>query len=187
MIKKNNKTAIHMASARASDNGIVPGQIKTDAESNEITAIPELIKTLEIEDCIVTIDAMGCQKNIAETIVDKGAELFSQDYLKTGIKNPTVDSYETTDGDHGRNDTKLFSHAVRSHRGIENSLHWVLDISFREDKSRIRKGNAPENFAVLRHMALNPLKGESSLKKIIRAKRLKAGRDNNYLAEVLCA
>ena len=65
-----------MASARASDNGIVPGQIKTDAESNEITAIPELIKTLEIEDCIVTIDAMGCQKNIAETIVDKGAELF---------------------------------------------------------------------------------------------------------------
>ena len=74
MIKKNNKTAIHMVSARASDNGIVPGQIKTDAESNEITAIPELIKTLEIEDCIVTIDAMGCQKNIAETIVDKGAE-----------------------------------------------------------------------------------------------------------------
>ena len=72
--KKNNKTAIHMVSARASDNGIVPGQIKTDAESNEITAIPELIKTLEIEDCIVTIDAMGCQKNIAETIVDKGAE-----------------------------------------------------------------------------------------------------------------
>jgi len=85
------------------------------------------------------------------------------------------------------NDTKLFSHAVRIHRGIENSLHWVLDISFREDKSRIRKGNAPENFAVLRHMALNLLKGESSLKKSIRAKRLKAGRDNNYLAEVLCA
>ena len=86
-----------------------------------------------------------------------------------------------------KNDTKLFSHAVRSHRGIENSLHWVLDISFREDKSRIRKGNAPENFAVLRHMALNPLKGESLLEKIIRARRLKAGRDNNYLAEVLCA
>ena len=197
---------------------------------------------------------MGCQKNIAETIIDKGAdyvlalkgnqskrhddvELFFQDYLKTDIKNPAVDSYETTDGDHGRieirrywttsdinwlqgkeswksintigmvqrerqvgedisietsyyissieNDTKLFSHAVRSHWGIENSLHWVLDISFREDESRIRKDNAPENFAVLRHMALNLLKRETSLKKSIKAKRLKAGWDNDYLAKVL--
>lgn len=193
---------------------------------------------------------MGCQKNIAETIINKGADyvlalkgnqsklyddvkLFFQDYLKTDINN----QYETTDGDHGRieirlywttsdikwlqgkeswknintigmvqrerqvgedisieksyyissmeNDTKLFSHAVRSHWGIENSLHWVLDISFREDESRIRKENASENFAVLRHMALNLLKRETSLKKSIKAKRLKAGWDNNYLAKIL--
>jgi predicted transposase YbfD/YdcC len=252
--KKNGKAAIHMVSAWASANGIVLGQIKIDEKSNEITAIPELIKALEIEGCIVTIDAMGCQKNIAETIIDKGADyvlalkgnqsklhddvkLFFQDYLKTDNNNPAVDSYETTDGDHGRieirrywttsdinwlqgkeswknintigmvqrerqvgedisietsyyissigNDTKLFSQAVRSHWGIENSLHWVLDISFREDESRIRKDNAPENFAVLRHMALNLLKTETSLRKSIKAKRLKAGWDNDYLAKVL--
>ncbi len=254
--KSNGKSAIHMVSAWASANGIVLGQIKTDEKSNEITAIPELIKTLEIEGCIVTIDAMGCQKNIAKTIIDKGADyvlalkdnqstlhdnvkLFFQHYVKTDINNAAFEFYQTTDGGHGRvgirrywstsdinwlqgkeawkniniigmvererhvgddisietsyyissieNDAKRFSHAVRSHWGIENSLHWVLDVSFREDESRIRKDNGPQNFAVLRHMALNLLKRETSLKKSIKSKQLRAGWDNHYLAKVLNA
>lgn len=254
--KSNGKSAIHMVSAWASANGIVLGQIKTDEKSNEITAIPELIKTLEIEGCIITIDAMGCQKNIAKTIIDKGAdyvlalkdnqrtlhdnvELFFQDYLKNNTNHSAIDFYQSTDGDHGRieirkywttsdinwlqgketwknintigmvqrerhvgddisietsyyissieNDAKRFSHAARSHWSIENSLHWVLDVSFREDESRIRKDNAPQNFAVLRHMALNLLKRETSLKKSVKSKQLRAGWDNDYLAKVLNA
>ena len=252
--KSNGKSAIHMVSAWASANGIVLGQVKTDEKSNEITAIPELIKTLQIEGCIVTIDAMGCQKNISKTIIDKGAdyvlalkenqgtlhdnvELFFQDYLNSATNQPTFDFYQSTDGDHGRieirkywttsdiiwlqgkeswknlktigmvqrerhvgddisietsyyissieNDAQRFGHAVRSHWGIENSLHWVLDVSFREDESRIRKDNAPQNFAVLRHMALNLLKTETSLKKSVKSKQLRAGWDNDYLAKVL--
>lgn len=251
--KSNCKSAIHMVSAWASANGLVLGQIKTDEKSNEITAIPELIKTLEIEGCIVTIDAMGCQKNIAKTIIDKGAdyvlalkdnqgtlhdnvELFFQDYLSNAAHLPVCDFYQSTDGDHGRveirkywtlsdinwlqgkecwqklttigmvqrerhlgedisletsyyissieNDAKRFSNAVRRHWSIENSLHWVLDVSFREDESRIRKEHAPENFAVLRHMALNLLKKETSLKKSIKSKQLRAGWDNNYLTKI---
>ena len=85
------------------------------------------------------------------------------------------------------NDAKRFAHAVRNHWGIENSLHWVLDVSFREDESRIRKENAPQNFAVLRHMALNLLKKETSLKKSIKSKQLRAGWDNKYLQKVLNA
>lgn len=253
--KSNGKSAIHIISAWASANGIVIGQRKTDDKSNEITAIPELLKLLEIEGCIITIDAMGCQKNIAETIVDKGAdyvfslkgnqgnlheniklyfEAYSEDELK---KDPSFDYNETVDGDHGKietrrywttseidwlqgkenwrnlktvcmvhrerifdekiesetsyyigsikNDAKNFSHAIRSHWGIENSLHWVLDVSFREDESRIRKDNAPENFAVLRHIALNMIKKETSLKKSVKSKRLRAGWDNDYLLKVL--
>jgi predicted transposase YbfD/YdcC len=215
-----------------------------------------LIKTLEIQGCIVTIDAMGCQKNIAKTIIDKGADyvlalkdnqatlhdnvkLFFQDHLNSTCNRGACDFYQSTDGDHGRieirkywttsdidwlqgkeswknlntigmvqrerhvgdnisieisyyicsieNDARRFSHAVRGHWGIENSLHWVLDVSFREDESRIRKDNAPENFAVLRHMALNLLKRETSLKKSVKSKQLRAGWDNNYLTKVLNA
>ncbi len=83
------------------------------------------------------------------------------------------------------NNAENFAYAVRSHWAIENSLHWVLDVSFREDESRIRKDNAPENFAVLRHIALNMIKKETSLKKSIKSKRLRAGWDNNYLLKVL--
>lgn len=250
----NAKSAIHMVSAWACANGLVIGQIKTEEKSNEITAIPELLRLLELEGCIVTIDAMGCQKNIAETIVCKNADyvfslkgnqsnlhddvkLFFQTQKETNFKDVSLDYYESVDADHGKielrrywttseidwlqgkenfrklqticmvererqfadktesetsyyigsigEDAKNFAHAVRSHWAVENSLHWVLDVSFREDESRIRKGNAPENFAVLRHIALNMIKKESSLKKSIKSKRLRAGWDNKYLLKVL--
>jgi predicted transposase YbfD/YdcC len=252
--KSNGKSTIHMVSAWASANGIVIGQRKTDDKSNEITTIPELLRMLEIKGCIVTIDAMGCQTKIAETIVGKGADyvlslkgnqgklhenikLFFQGHSKEDFKNPSFDFHETVDGDHGKieirrywttsdidwlqgkenwknleticmvererhfdekiesetsyyigsikNDAGSFGHAIRSHWGIENSLHWVLDVSFREDESRIRKENAPENFAVLRHIALNMIKKETSLKKSIKSKRLRAGWNNDYLLKIL--
>lgn len=252
--KSNGKSAIHMVSAWACANGLVIGQIKTEEKSNEITAIPQLLRTLEIEGCIVTIDAMGCQKIIAETIVEKNADyvislkgnqsnlhddvkLFFQTQKENNFKDVSLDYYETVDADHGKieirkywttsdigwlqgkekwkkleticmvqrerqfenktvseisyyigsieNNAENFAYAVRSHWAIENSLHWVLDVSFREDESRIRKDNAPENFAVLRHIALNMIKKETSLKKSIKSKRLRAGWDNNYLLKVL--
>jgi predicted transposase YbfD/YdcC len=252
--KRNGKSAIHMVSAWACANGIVLGQRKTEEKSNEITAIPELLNLLEIRGCIVTIDAMGCQKNIAGTIIDKGADyvfslkgnqggmhddvkLFFQEHQKENFKRASFDFHETVDGDHGRieirrywttsdinwlqgrenwrsmeticmvererqfddrveretsyyigsieSNAERFGHAIRSHWGIENSLHWVLDVSFREDESRIRKDNAPENFAVLRHIALNMVKKETSRKKSIKSKRLRAGWDNDYLLKVL--
>lgn len=253
--KSNGKSAIHMISAWACANGLVLGQSKTNEKSNEITAIPELLKMLEISGCIVTIDAMGCQKDICETIVAKGADyvlslkgnqgnfhddvrLFFQSQKQDSFKQVPFDYHETLDSEHGKIEVRRywttsaidwlqgkenwknlkticmvererqfadktesetsfyigsigdkaidFAHAVRSHWGIENSLHWVLDVSFREDDSRIRKGAAPENFAVLRHIALNMIKKETSLKKkSIKTKRLRAGWDNDYLLKVL--
>jgi predicted transposase YbfD/YdcC len=244
---------IHMVSAWAQENRMVLGQVKTEEKSNEITAIPELLKVIELEGCIVTIDAIGCQKAIANKIIGKKAdyvlglkgnqgnlhadvELFFQDCLASGFQDIPYDHYETVDGDHGRIETRRYwttsyidwlpegelwknlntivmvqrerrsdtrvstetsyyisslgsnakeiATAVRGHWSIENSLHWVLDIAFREDESRIRKGHAPENFAVLRHMALNLLKKEPS-RKSIRRKRLRAGWDKDYLIKIL--
>lgn len=254
--QSNGKAAIHMVSAWACANGIVLGQVKTDEKSNEITAIPQLLKMLEIEGCIVTIDAMGCQKRICETIVEKDADyVFSlkgnqghlhddvksyfQDQKQNDFKGVSFDYHESIDADHGKieirrywtvsqidwlqgkenwrnlaticmvererqfedkiesetsyyigsvaSNAKLFAQSVRDHWRVENSLHWVLDVSFREDESRIRKDNAPDNFAVLRHIALNMIKKETSLKKSIKAKRLRAGWDNNYLEKILSA
>ncbi len=246
---------IHMVSAWAQENRMVLGQVKTYEKSNEITAIPELLQVLALVGCIVTIDAMGCQKAIAGKIIDKGADyvlglkgnqgnlhadvkLFFQDCLASGFHDVDYNYYETVDGDHGRietrrywatsdiewlsdkplwknlrtivmverernldgevsvetgyyisslgNEIKQLASAIRGHWGIENSIHWVLDIAFREDESRIRKDHAPENFAVLRHMALNLMRKETSVKSIKR-KRLRAGWDNEYLVDILHA
>ena len=251
------KEAIHMVSAWSSANGLVLGQVKTDEKSNEISAIPELLKLLEISGCIVSIDAMGCQREIAKAIVDKGAdyvlslkqnqgnlyedvkELFDGAF-EFGFEDIDYDTYETVEKGHGRietrrcwaisdpqglsyirslsewknlnsvamvkaerrigdsvsvekryyisslkGDARQLLWAIRGHWGIENSLHWVLDIAFREDESRVRKDNSPENLAVLRHITLNLLKQEKSLKVGINAKRKRAGWDNDYLLKVL--
>lgn len=251
--RSNGKNPIHMVSAWASKLGIVLGQIKTDEKSNEITAIPELIKTIDIEAAIVTIDAMGCQKKIAANIVESKADyilalkenhpdllddikLFFDEQIQIQ-NNPALDCFETIEGDHGRIETRRYyicstidwlasahmwsklnsiamvqrqrqigdtiSHenayylssianqpkkiasAIRRHWRIENSLHWQLDVSFDEDHCRIRKGHAAENLAVLRHIALNLLKQEKSLKGGIKTKRLKAAWDDRYRAKVL--
>ena len=249
--KKGNKSAIHMVSAFAAANNLVIGQVKTNQKSNEITAIPELIKVLDIEDCIITIDAMGCQTKIAESIVNNGAdyilavkenqkELYANiiDTFRFAKAGKTV-SFEDVDIGHGRVETRVCSitnnldlltnfeawknisalvkidsqryikatgetqketryyisslekdakkigQAVRSHWGIENKLHWQLDVSFGEDKSRKRDRNAAENYSVVLRMALNLVKNEKSTKKSVRGKRLKAGWDDEYLLSLL--
>lgn len=252
--KSNDKKAIHMISAWASFNQVILGQLKTEEKSNEITAIPYLLKLLDISGCIITIDAMGTQKNIAKTIIDQGADyiLAVKDNHK-GLHEQAVlffDQIEemekqgygfqedtTVDGDHGRLETRRyvmtsdidwlqgrekwpgitslgmvqstreiqgqsslekryymssldcdaakFGAAVRSHWGIENSVHWVLDIAFREDESRVRKGSAPENFAAIRHIALNLLRNNKSFKGSVKTKRLNAAMDTDYLEAVV--
>jgi predicted transposase YbfD/YdcC len=249
------KKALQMVSAWASANGVVLGQMKVDDESNEITAIPELLNTLEIAGCIVTLDAIHCQTETVKTIVEKGADyvlpvkenqprlleaiqgLFDDpaemrwvecDYHKTVNKGhgrlEIRECWSTSDTDYLRHiatlaewrglqsiamvqaerrlgdettvtrryfisslqsDAEQLLHAVRTHWGIENKVHWVLDIAFREDDCRIRKGNGAENFAVLRHIALNLLRRETSAKCSLKGKRKKAAWDEQYLLKVL--
>jgi predicted transposase YbfD/YdcC len=250
---KNGQSAIHMVSAWASDNALVLGQVKTDQKSNEITAIPQLIELLDLSGCIVTIDAMGCQKEIARLIISKKADyvftlkenhgkLFHEvqnfflnaeannfqgasiNYCQTEAKNHgrleirrywitdqiaelnntgpwkglqsigMVESQRTVNGETSierrffisslENNVQLFAKAVRQHWGIENNVHWVLDIGFREDESRIRTGHAPENMAVLRHISLNVLRSDNA-RLGIKNKRLKAARSTDYLAKLL--
>jgi predicted transposase YbfD/YdcC len=249
------KNAIYMVSAWASENRLVLGQAKVDDKSNEITAIPHLLDLLEISGCIVTTDAMGCQKRIAQKAIEKEADYMldvkgNQEGLHTAIQElfqfaegegfVDCDYHKTVDKGHGRiesrecwttsapdylwylpdradwaglrtivmlkserrvgqkttieyrhfissleSDARQALKAVRTHWGIENKVHWVLDIAFREDDSRVRKGNAAQNLAVLRHVALNLLKQEATTKCGIKAKRLKAGWDQDYLLKVL--
>jgi predicted transposase YbfD/YdcC len=245
--------AIHMVSAWATENGVVLGQRKVDDKSTEITAIPQLLEVLALRGCIVTIDAMGCQRAIAQKIVERGAdyvlalkgnqptlEQAVERFFVTGPKAKThranCDSFEQTEQGHGRLETRCywisaeleaeltaaawpglrsiglveaartlagettveqrfyltslqpdalrFAHAVRNHWGIENGLHWTLDVTFHEDQSRLRAGHGPENFAVLRHIALNLLRQEPSPKSIPR-KRLACALDPDYLLKVL--
>src|SRR4030095_9614281 len=247
------KRAIHMVSAWATENGVVLGQRKVDTKSNEITAIPELLALLALKGCIVTIDAMGCQRAIAEKIVAQGADYVlalkgNQPTLEQAVEGffvsgPEADThrrqseyYEQSEQGHGRVETRCawiradldaelqaaawpglrsigmvqasrtlagensveprfyltslpptapqFAQAVRKHWRIENQLHWTLDVTFREDQSRLRRGHGAENFAVLRHIALNLLRQEPRTKSLPR-KRLACALNPDYLLKVL--
>jgi predicted transposase YbfD/YdcC len=251
--KGTGKRAIHMVSAWASENGVVLGQRKVDTKSNEITAIPELLDLLALKGCIVTIDAMGCQRTIAQKIVEHGADYVlalkgNQPTLEQAVESFFVtgpeakahrtqsEYHEQTEQGHGRVETRCawinadleaelraagwpglqsigmveatrtlggktsveprfylsslppdaeqFAQAVRKHWGIENQLHWSLDVTFREDQSRLRTGHGAENFAVLRHLALNLLRQEPSAKSLPR-KRLACALNPDYLLTVL--
>ena len=248
---------IHLVSAWASAQSVALGQLKVADHSNEIPAIPQLLEVLAISGCIVTTDAMGCHTQIAQTIIDCGADyllalkayqkelyedvkLLFDGILDKRLPDVETDTAQTIDADHGRIETRTATvisdpvlidplrrsenfvnlntvvevtahreyntestiksryyisslthdaaqllEAIRTHWSIENSCHWVLDVGFNEDACRIRKNNGSENFAILRRIALNLLKGEKSTKLGVANKRLKAAWDNDYLITVL--
>lgn len=251
------KSAIHMVSAWATTQRLVLAQTQVDEKSNEITALPLLLRQLALAGCIVTIDAMGCQTAIARQIVEQGGDyvlalkgnqgtlaedvaLLFTDGRATQFAGMAHDTHVTTEKDHGRLEirrhwtlydpaslahlnpqdkwaglravglveeerrvgthvstecryyilsrpltARAFGAAVRAHWGIETRVHWILDVAFREDESRIRTDHSPANMAILRHMALNLLTQERSAKVGTKAKRLKAGWDPAYLLTVL--
>jgi len=247
------QSPIHLVSAFASEAGIVLGQIKTREKSNEITAIPELLKWLDVRGAIVTIDAMGCQKAIAEKIIDKGGDYLlalkgNQSSLHEDVRLhfeqtapaslARMSRTESVDKGHGRievrqcrvstdidwlrelhpewknlgsivaidserligdtttRETRYFISsslasapqmlaAVRLHWGIENQLHWVLDMSFGEDQSRIRKDNAPTNVAIIRHAALNMIRQAQKKRVSVKRMRKAAGWDDSVLTDIL--
>jgi predicted transposase YbfD/YdcC len=251
------KEAIHMVSAWAVDSGLVLGQIKVDDKSNEITAIPELLRWLDLKGCTVSIDAMGCQKEIAKQIIaqqgnyvlalkgnqekleERTQVLFAHAQTRAG-REMEGDQARQVGKEHGRHekrlcetlatrewlyyldpdgawpnlqtvarvtaertldgktsvDTRYFIsslpcnaplllQSIRDHWGVENGLHWVLDVAFREDDSRVRKGHGAQNFSLLRRLALNLLRQDHSTKAGVKAKRRKAGWDEVYLAHIL--
>ncbi len=249
----------YIVSAWAAKNGLVLGQVKVDEKSNEITAIPKLLQVLELEGCVVTIDAMGCQKEIAGKIKEAGADYvlalkgnhatvhsemreYMDDVIPPGSDKHTplpdgMDFYETIEKDHGRieirrywhtedidwfedkklwsglksvgmvesirdindevsmerrlylssleTEAKRFGQAVRGHWGVENPLHWSLDVTFGEDQSRARTKFAAQNLATLRRIALNILKKDNSKKLPVRRKRRVAVLDDNYLKALI--
>jgi predicted transposase YbfD/YdcC len=254
--KASGRAAIHMVSAWCETNHVVLGQLATDAKSNEITAIPRLLEMLDIKDCVVTIDAMGCQKDIAETIVQgeghyvlavKDNQPSLHDVVQStfdeltgrGIPGVSYDFHEHIDAGHGRIETRriwttgwtdwwsgradwaglrsfvciqslrqvngqtsmerryyisdldgtdaraMLGH-IRGHWGIENKLHWSLDVTFREDTLRNRIGHSAENFSRIRRLALSLLRKEKGCKVGAKGKRMKACMDQDYLIKVLC-
>lgn len=247
---------LHIVSAWSASHQLVLGQKKVNKKSNEVTAIPALLELLEIEKSIITIDAMGCQKEIAALIIKKKGDYLlalkgNQKLLHKDVKDwfelarkeefagREHSYYQQIEGGHHRvekrqiwtvavselpslhnqslwtglktvvmvvserrlwnktttevrfylsslaSNAEKISQAIRSHWGIENSLHWTLDVTFSEDKSRIRKDNSPENFALLRRLAINLLKQEKGFKGSLKMKRYLAGMDNNYLVQIL--
>jgi predicted transposase YbfD/YdcC len=248
------KSAIHMVSAWATANHISLGQVVVDEKSNEITAIPKLLEILELAGALVTIDAMGCQTEIAQQIVAAGADYclavkgnqptlhegivkFFDDHMEDDFARTSVRRHETNERGHGRQETRhyficplpddlpdrsrwtglkaigivisstqragkdcgdvryyvlskylaarRFAEAVRGHWGIENRLHWQLDVTFQEDQCRVRQGHADANFSILRRAALGLLKNEPTAKIGIKNKRLSAGWNDTYLEKVL--
>jgi predicted transposase YbfD/YdcC len=255
----------YVVSAWAESNNLVLGQLKVEEKSNEITALPELLRVLELAGCIVTVDAMGCQKKIAKEIIEadadyvlalKGNQEIVHQEVKTFLDSTVAEqkkqrpkgalvpkevvalkSCQTMEKDHGRLETRsyyqsdcldwfvdkikweglrsvgmvesvreldgkttverryflsslkldveTFARAVRGHWGVENKLHWVMDVCFREDQSRARQGYAAENLATLRRLALNLLKREKTKKRGIRGKQLNACWHHPYLLRLL--
>lgn len=251
--KRTGQAPIHIVSAFAARQRLVLGQIKVAEKSNEINAIPKLLELLAIEGAIVTIDAMGCQREIAQKIVEKKAdyvlalkgnqgtlredvELFVAEQEAVGFKDSKISREQTVDGDHGRIETRtitvihdvawlqqrhnwpglnalvivdsvretgdkvererrfyitslllvasMMAPVVRAHWAIENSLHWVMDMVFRDDECRVRTDHAPANFCTIKHMAQNLIRlapGKTSL----RQKRMAAGWDDDFLAKLI--
>ena len=253
--KRGTKEAIHMVSAFAARQRLVLGQVKVSDKSNEIVAIPALLEMLAIEGAIVTIDAMGCQRDIAAKIVAKKAdyvlaikgnqgtlrediELFATEQKAKGFRDTTVSRHETVDGDHGRIETRTYTAfhdvawlqerhewpglqgfimvestreigdkieretrfyitsllwfaaqlapVVRGHWTIENSLHWILDMIFRDDECRVSTNHAPANFTTIKHMALNLIRRAPG-KDSFRLKRKIAAWDDEFLASLIAA
>ena len=229
-------------------------QTKTDEKSNEITAIPKLIDSIDVTGSIVSIDAAGCQKNIAEKLIESGADYlialkgnqgnlhnevskFLSSIRDQNVYGENIDKSETVGKGHGRiekrvcltsTDTLLlptthpwkglqtvimieaqrvlgekssverryyissakrsaqeFNELIRGHWGVENQLHWVLDVGFREDQCRVRAGFAAENYATLRHIALNLIKQDKTRKGGIKSKRMQAGWDHDFLLSLI--
>ena len=252
---KNSKAPIHMVSAFAARQRVVLAQMKVDEKSNEIVAIPALLDLMDVEGAVITIDAMGCQRAIADKIIGKKAdyvlalkgnqgtmrddvELFVDEQKASNYKDTTITVHQTVDGDHGRIETRRYTvlhdigwlqerHAwpglkavvvvesrreiegkitdetrfyitsltlaaimigpmIRAHWAIENSLHWVLDMIFRDDECRVRTGDAPENLSTCRRVACNLLR-KAPGKNSLRMRRKAAGWDDDYLASLVAA
>ena len=253
--RKGAKAPIHMVSAFAARQRLVLGQVKVADKSNEIVAIPALLEMMAIEGAVVTIDAIGCQRDIARKILDKKAdyvlalkgnqgtlredvEVFAAEQKANGFKDAEVSRHQTVDGDHGRIETRtytaihdvawlqqrhdwpglqgvvmvestreigdkveretrfyitslawlahLLGPAIRSHWAVENSLHWVMDMVFRDDECRIRTDHAPANFTTLRHIAHNLIR-KAPGKDSFRLKRKVAAWDDDFLASLVAA
>jgi predicted transposase YbfD/YdcC len=253
--KKGSKEAIHIVSAFAARQRIVLSQVKVNEKSNEIVAIPALLDMMSIEGAVVTIDAMGCQRDIAAKIIEKKAdyilalkgnqttlredvEVFVDEQKALKYKDTTISTHATVDADHGRIETRnytvihdvdwlqarhqwpglnavvvvdsqreingkitnetrfyitslvllanLVGPMIRAHWAIENSLHWVMDMVFRDDECRVRTDHAPANFATCRHIAYN-LTRKAPGKDSIRLRRKTAGWDDEYLASLIAA
>lgn len=252
---KKNQHPLHIVSAWATKNHLTLGEVKTSGKGNELAGIEKILELIDIEGCCITIDALGCQKKIAEKIVAHGADYVlavkgNQGLLHNKMINLFKEAksleyeamvfYEdqTIDGDHGRIETRAYTvlplmygfemkkqwrnlqsfikvdtirekgkkisidaryyissldpknakkigECIRHHWAIENSLHWCLDVVFNEDQSRIRKGHAPENIALIRRFALSLLKNETSFKGGMRRKQRKALMEKEYLFKIL--
>ncbi len=248
--KSSGQKPLHILNAWAVKSGLALCQVKVDSKTNEITAVPELLDLIDIKGATITSDAMNTQKNIAELIVDKGADYVLavkgnhknlEEELEEAFDTTAIDEgnnqnyFEVTEKGHGRvetrryyllpadsleqkkdwkgivsigkvvsevfvdnkttfqtryyilsfNDVRRFGEAVRGHWAVECTLHWVLDVTFREDECRVRKDHAPDNFSTVRKLALNLLRAEKSINSSIPMKQAKASRKTEYLDKII--